>query len=70
MQEGMVADITIFNPETVRENSTYKLGERALQPTGIPHVIVNGQFVLRDGKVDLDSRPGQPIRYPVTTGPE
>jgi N-acyl-D-glutamate deacylase len=70
MQEGMVADITIFNPETIRENATFKIGERALQPTGIPHVIVNGQFVIREGKVDFDIRPGQPIRYPVMTGPE
>ena len=65
MQEGMVADITIFNPDTIRDNSTFALGERALQPTGIPHVIIGGQFVVRDGVVDLDSRPGQPIRYPV-----
>lgn len=65
MQQGMVADITIFNPDTVRENSTFKLGERALQPTGIPHVIINGKFVMRDGRFDINSRPGQPIRYPV-----
>ena len=24
MQEGMVADITIFNPETIRDNATYQ----------------------------------------------
>ncbi|NIP26480.1 MAG: hydrolase, partial [Phycisphaerae bacterium] len=40
MQEGMVADITIFNPQTVTDNSTYAKG--TLPSTGILHVIVNG----------------------------
>ena len=40
MQEGMVADITIFDPETVRDNSTYANGR--LPSTGILHVLVNG----------------------------
>ena len=26
MQEGMVADITIFDPKTIRDNSTYAKG--------------------------------------------
>ena len=66
MQVGMVADITIFDPETVTDNATYKNGENGLASTGIPHVIVNGHFVVRDSKTS-DKRPtvGQPIRYPV-----
>ena len=66
MQVGMVADITIFNPETVTDNATYSNGENGLASTGIPHVIVNGQFVVRDSNTS-DKRPtaGQPIRYPV-----
>jgi len=66
MQVGMVADITIFNPETVTDNATYKNGENGLASTGIPHVIVNGNFVVRDSKTSK-KRPtvGQPIRYPV-----
>ena len=64
MQEGMVADITIFDPENVRDNSTYKAGEQGTPTTGIPYVIINGQIVVKDSKV-LQVFAGQPIRYPV-----
>ena len=64
MQEGMVADITIFDPETVAEGSDYKAGMNGLPPKGLPHVIVNGQFVKRDGKA-TNVFAGQPIRFPV-----
>lgn len=63
MQEGMIADITIFDPEKVRDNSTYLNGT---QPTtGIPFVVVNGTLVVRDSMVLPDVFPGQPIRFPV-----
>ncbi len=64
MQEGMVADIVVFNPKTVKEGSSYKAGMNGLPPVGLPHVIVNGQFVKRDNKA-TDIFPGLPIRYPV-----
>ena len=61
MQEGMVADVTIFDPETVTDNATY---EKGAQPsTGIPYVIVNGQIVVKDSTVLKGVNPGQPIRY-------
>ncbi|MCP4902035.1 MAG: aminoacylase [bacterium] len=64
MQEGMVADITIFDSETVAEGSDYKPGMNGLPPRGLPHVIVNGRFVKRDGQA-TDVMAGQPIRFPV-----
>jgi hypothetical protein len=64
MQEGMVADIVIFNPKTVTEGSTYKAGENGLPPKGLPHVIVNGQFAKRDNKA-TNAFHGKAIRYPV-----
>jgi hypothetical protein len=64
MQEGMVADITIFDPENVTDNATYKAGEQGLPTTGIPYVIINGQIVVKESKV-LQVFAGQPIRYPV-----
>jgi hypothetical protein len=64
MQEGMVADITIFDAEDVTDNATYKAGEQGLPTTGIPYVIINGQVVVKDSKV-LEVFAGQPIRYPV-----
>ena len=64
LQEGMVADIVVFDPKTVTQGSDYKKGMNGLPPKGLPHVIVNGQFVKKDNKA-TDVFPGQPIRYPV-----
>ena len=59
LRTGMKADITIFNPETVRDVSTF------VDPThysqGIEHVLVNGRAVVSGGKITAE-RPGQPIR--------
>ena len=65
MQEGMVADIMLFDPETVKENSDYALGTNGLPPDGIPYVLVNGVVVVEDSKVLENINPGQAIRYPV-----
>lgn len=64
IQEGKVADITIFDPEQVKEGSNYEEGKSGLPPTGIPHVIVNGVIVKKDGQA-TNKFPGLPIRYPV-----
>jgi len=61
MQKGMVADITIFDPETVTDNSTYAKG--TLPSTGIQHVIVNGTLVMKDQEPLKGVNPGQPIRF-------
>lgn len=63
MQEGMVADIVVLDPETVTDNATYAQG--TLATTGIPYVVVNGVTVVRDGEVLPDVFPGQPIRFPI-----
>ena len=63
MQEGMIADITIFNPETIAETSSMKAGERGSFTKGIPYVMVGGQLVIDDGKENISIAPGQPIRY-------
>jgi len=60
---GADADITIFDPKTVRDNSTMK--QAGLPATGIPYVIVNGTIVVKDSKVLKDVYPGKPIRLPV-----
>jgi hypothetical protein len=61
LQQGMVADITIFDPAAVRAQSTYEHG--ALPSTGIPYVVVNGTVVVRDAEVLKGTNPGQPIRF-------
>lgn len=65
MQQGMVADITIFDPEKVTDNATYKMGEQGKPTTGIPYVIVNGQMVVKDSEFRKVWSAGQPIRFPV-----
>ena len=67
LQEGMIADITILDPETVTDNATYAKG--TLPTTGIPYVIVNGTIVVKDSVVRKDVYPGQPIRFPVEDEP-
>ena len=61
MQEGMVADITIFDPETVTDKATYEKG--TLPSEGIPYVVVNGMVVVDGSEVQRDVNPGQPIRF-------
>ncbi len=68
IQEGMVADITIFDAEKVQDNSTYKTGEQGLPTTGIPYVIVNGTIVVKDSEFQQGVFPGQPIRFPMEEG--
>ncbi|WP_108860130.1 amidohydrolase family protein [Ruegeria sp. Alg231-54] len=65
MQEGMVADITIFDPETVTDNATYQTGFNGLPSTGIPYVLVNGAIVVSNSELVDGVLAGQPIRYPV-----
>lgn len=67
LQEGMVADITILDTNTVKDNATYLKG--TLPTTGIPYVIVNGEIVVSDSIVQKDVNPGQSIRFPVEDKP-
>ncbi|MCX5194723.1 D-aminoacylase [Streptomyces sp. NBC_00249] len=48
VREDFRADLVLFDPETVAAGSTYER-PRAL-PTGIPHVLIDGRFVLRNGR--------------------
>jgi N-acyl-D-glutamate deacylase len=63
IQVGADADITIFDPATVKSNSTPQNG--GLPATGIPYVVVDGTIIVKDSKVLKDVFPGKPIRLPV-----
>lgn len=65
MQEGMIADIVVFDAKNVTEHATYKAGSNGLPTTGIPYVLVYGTIVVQNSKVLKDVNPGQPIRFPV-----
>lgn len=64
VQVSKVTDLTIFDPKKVAAKATYKKGENALPPTGIPYVVVAGRIVVKDSVVQ-NGEPGQPIRLPV-----
>ena len=59
---GADADLTIFDPATVIDRSTYE--DATIPSAGIPFVIVGGQVVVDGGKVTA-ARPGRPVRAPV-----
>ncbi|MFI8229488.1 amidohydrolase family protein [Streptomyces sp. NPDC085900] len=48
VREGYRADLVLFDPRTVAAGATYE-NPRTL-PTGIPHVLVDGRFVIEDGR--------------------
>jgi len=64
IQIGKVADITIFNPNTIKENSSFKVGEHGIPTTGIPYVLVSGIIVVKNNEV-LPVKAGKEIRFPI-----
>lgn len=56
---GFDADITVFDPHTVAEQATYEDPQQF--SVGIPHVLVNGQFVVRHNENVPDVSPGRVI---------
>ena len=74
LRAGAYADITIFDPATVIDRSTYT--NAAAYSAGIRHVIVNGTPVVRAGEFDTTAllqgqrvvignrMPGRPVRAP------
>ncbi len=64
LREGAWADIVVFDPETVRENSTFK--DPHHYATGFAYVFVNGTIVVQHDKhtrlEDTRLKPGQAIR--------
>ena len=58
---GAFADITVFDPATVRDTASF---EDPIRPAaGITHVFVNGRQVWGDGAV-TGNRPGRALRHP------
>ena len=61
LRPGFKADITIFNPDTIRDRSTFE--DPTHYSEGVAHVLVNGKAVVADGKITAE-RPGEPVRGP------
>jgi len=63
LQEGMDADIVVFDPNTIADVGTY---EKPNQPAvGVQTLLVNGVPVIEQSKLILDAGPGQAIRRDV-----
>ncbi|MGH7500934.1 MAG: N-acyl-D-amino-acid deacylase family protein [Longimicrobiales bacterium] len=62
---GYFADIVVFDPNTIIDHATFEQPHQLA--TGMVHVFVNGQQVLRDGQ-HTGATPGRVVRGPGWTG--
>ncbi len=62
IRPGADADITVFDPATVIDKSTYQ--QPALAPVGFRFVLVNGVPVVEDGRLRDGAHPGRGERAP------
>lgn len=57
IREGAAADLVVFDPAGVRDNSTFDDPRR--YPSGIEYVLINGRLVLERGTYHGDVLPGE-----------
>jgi len=60
VREGYWADLTVFDPDTVSDETTYLQPDRP--PQGIDYVLVNGAVVVDHNSVDTKTLAGKVIR--------
>jgi N-acyl-D-amino-acid deacylase len=61
LRAGLMADITVFDPATIRDVATFEEPNR--YSTGVKWVFVNGRAVVADGTLTTE-RPGRALRGP------
>ena len=66
LAEGYVADVVIFDPETIEDRATF--ADPFHYPVGMLYVFVNGTAVLDDGEYTR-ALPGRAIRGPAFVEP-
>ena len=59
---GADADLTIFDPQTIIDQSTFQ--EPAKYAAGIRFVLVNGVLIVKDGELQSNVYPGRAVRAP------
>ena len=59
IKEGYFADVVLFDPDSVIDGATYE--NPRVGPQGMPHVIVNGSFAVKNGE-QVGSRTGHALR--------
>jgi N-acyl-D-aspartate/D-glutamate deacylase len=63
IRSGADADLTIFDPQTISDRSTFQ--EPAQYSEGIKFVIVNGVVIVKDGALQSGVHPGRAVRAPL-----
>ncbi len=64
LQEGMFADVVVFDPATINDRATFEKPQQ--YSVGVKHVFVNGVQVLKDGE-HTGAKPGRALWGPGKT---
>ena len=64
LREGYFADVAIFDPASIADRATFEKPHQ--YATGMKHVLVNGQVVLKDGE-HTGATPGRALKGPGAT---
>ena len=65
LKEGYYADVVVFDPATIQDHATFEKPHQ--YSTGVYHVFVNGEQVLKDGE-HTGATPGRVVRGPGWAG--
>lgn len=65
LKEGYYADVVVFDPDTIQDHATFI--DPHQYATGMIHVFVNGEQVLKDGE-HTGATPGRVVRGPGWNG--
>jgi N-acyl-D-amino-acid deacylase len=61
IKPGHFADIVIFDPDTIADNTT--VTDTARRPTGIENVVINGEMVVESGNYIKGKKAGKVVRF-------
>ena len=60
LQASYGADLVVFSADEIGTRGNYVEPDHS--PEGIEHVLINGDWALRDGRLEEGTCPGQPLR--------
>ncbi|GHD62655.1 D-glutamate deacylase [Thalassobaculum fulvum] len=62
LREGFDADVLVFDYDRLTDRASFEAMNGPSE--GVEHLLVGGQAVIADGRLDPDASPGKPIRRP------